>query len=728
MKSVSYNNAMGFRQMLRVIRLPATGSSRSVLSFESKCSISAVTQTVALWTLDLGNASSVSQPTPEGRVRWNWRSKSVSVDSVHRKWATLVLFLAVPFTIFNLNGTALAQDQEQVLQSLLTDAAGAQARGDFSAAAESYRKATELEPAVPEFWANLGLMYYELGRSAEAIQSFKEAIRLNASLYVPQLFLGIEYLKTQKPNAALPLLEAATRLNAKDPLAELSLGKAYAMVDRDDRAVEAFWRATRLSPNDGDAWLGLGTAYLQQVDNDARLMTSTYNQSPFAGLRAGETYAEEGKLVDAENAYKSAIASSSTAPCAHAEFGITLLREKKIADAREQFELDARTGSHCGLNPLGIAVAEAAEGHSNAALKMLVSITANDPGFLQSNLYLFRDALSADQAKSLAELAREQEGAGDLAIDLGSAVEQAFLSDTSPATGIDEVRASQTSRAKLPTDADSLYATGKYSTCDQVLKPALETLDSAQLQLLASCSFYAGDFLTTSKAAERQKANRETLARGLYWETKADQKLAIASLSRAGEIDPNSPRMHVLAGDVFRQKRRWSEAEAEYRKALAIDPTSRGARLSLAIVLFTELKTDEALQITKSLLAEVPDDPEANLLAGEILVQGHQFDQAEPYLSKCNGLDPDLIPRLHVLFGQVYAATNRISAAISEYKLGLASDEDGSIHYQLARLYEKSGDKDAAEEEIRISQQLRKRWDDQAHTVIEQLPTDTTRQ
>jgi predicted Zn-dependent protease len=186
--------------------------------------------------------------------------------------------------------------------------------------------------------------------------------------------------------------------------------------------------------------------------------------------------------------------------------------------------------------------------------------------------------------------------------------------------------------------------------------------------------------------------------------------------------------MHILTGDVFRQKRRWSEAEAEYRKALAIDPASRGARLSLAIVLFTELKTDESLAITKSLLAETPEDPEANLLAGEILVQGHQFEEAEPYLSRCQKLDPDLMPRLHVLLGQVYAATNRIPAAIAEYKQGLASDGDGSIHYQLARLYEKSGDKDDAAEAIRISQQLRKRWDDQAHTAIEQLSTDTSRQ
>jgi len=640
----------------------------------------------------------------------------------------LALCLTIAFTNADVNAIVLAEAPAENIQSLLAEARAAQSKGDFSAAAEAYRKATELEPTVPELWTNLGLMYHEARRSADAIQSFKQAIRLNATLYVPQLFLGIEYLETQKPDAALPYLETATRLNPKDPQAELSLGKAYAMLNRSDRAIDVFWNAIRLAPNDGSAWLALGTAYLEQVDNDARLMTSTYKHSPYVNLRAAETLAEEDKPPEAENAYKAAIASTAPPPCAHAEFGVTLLRENKIAEAREQFETETRSESHCGLATLGIAVTEAAEGHPDVALKALNSIAADDSGFIQSNLYLFRGALSADQTRSLADMARKLRSTGDPSVDLGSIVEQAFLSDTTPAAEIDEAGTSQTTQAQPPANAGPLYAAGKYDACDQALKPALEKLDSAQQQILASCSFSTGDFLTASRVAQRQKANPATLVRGLYWETKADQKLAVATLTRAGEINPDSPRMHVLTGDVFRQKRRWSEAESEYRKALAIDPTSRGARLNLGIVLFTELKTGEALEIAKSLLTEAPDDPEANMLAGEILVQEHEFEAAEPYLSRCRKLDPDLVPRLHVLLGQVYAATNRIPAAISEYKLGLVSDEDGSIHYQLARLYEKSGDKSAAAEEIRISQQLRRRWDDQAHTAFGQPSTVTSRQ
>jgi tetratricopeptide (TPR) repeat protein len=85
------------------------------------------------------------------------------------------------------------------------------------------------------------------------------------------------------------------------------------------------------------------------------------------------------------------------------------------------------------------------------------------------------------------------------------------------------------------------------------------------------------------------------------------------------------------------------------------------------------------------------------------------------------------MPRLHTLLGQVFAETDRIPAAISEYKAGLSTDEDGSIHYQLARVYQKSGDKEAAAEAFKESQRIRHKWDDRAHIALGQIPTDTGR-
>ena len=323
------------------------------------------------------------------------------------RWiVVLALGTAIPLTVLTVSGIAVAQDHDQTFQSLVADAREAQSKGDFAHAAEAYRKAVALEASVPELWANLGLMDHESGMSAEAIHSFKQAIRLNPSLFVPQLFLGIEYLKSKNPEAAIPYLENAEKLNPNDLQAALNLGKAYTLANHAVRAVDAFSIATRLAPDDGNTWLNLGTAYLQQVEDDARLMTSAYGDSPYVNLRAAETLAEEGKPVQAETAYKAAIASGAPPPCTHAELGITLLRTKSIADAREQFELETRSGSHCGLAPLGLAVTQLVEGHAEAALTKLISISAADSGFVESSLPLFRDAVSSDQAKSLIDLSR----------------------------------------------------------------------------------------------------------------------------------------------------------------------------------------------------------------------------------------------------------------------------------------------------------------------------------
>jgi len=639
-------------------------------------------------------------------------------------WSRLMLCAAMLFV-----GITPARVHAQDLQSLLAEAQAAQSRRDFRTAADYYRKAVEIDPSIPELWANLGLMEHETGSSAEAIESFKQAIRLKPSLFVPQFFLGLEYLSNQNPGGAIQFLENAKQLNPKDEQVELSLGRAESLLDHGDRAADSYLNATKLAPNDGNAWLGLGTAYLQQVENDARVMASTYGRSVYVKLRTAESFAEEGKLVQAEEAYKATLAFSPLPSCTHAEFGITLLRESKVAEAREQFATEIETGMHCGLAQLGNAIAETAVGQFDAGLRDLETISSAAPGFVQWNLPAFHGSLSTEQADKLVTLARS--GPGDEASNpsLSAVIQSSFLSDTSfVVTDFDEEASNLGAGPSTLANAEKLYAAGHYKECDEAIIPALHAATAAQQELLAQCSYNSGDFLVTSKVAGHLKASAVTAVRGLYWETKADQKLAVGALVHAGEIDADSPRMHVLLGDVYRQKRRWGDAEAEYRKAVALDPRSRGARLSLGIALFTELKDDEALVIDKALLAENPDDPEANLLAGEILVQTHQFPEAEGYLAKCRNLKPEFMPRWHVLKGQVYAETNRIPEAIAEYKQGLSNDEDGSVHYQLARLYQKTGNKSAAEEEIRISKELRERWDNEAHISLEQLSTDTSKQ
>lgn len=639
------------------------------------------------------------------------------------------LCLTISFAIFAARGIAGAEEPAQTLQSLVAEANAAQSRGDFASAAAFYRQATEIDPSIAELWANRGLMDHEIGNSSDAIECFKTAIRLKPSLFVPQLFLGIEYLAAKNPAAALPFLERAEQIKPDDVQVALSLGGANEMLEHADRAAEIYQRATELAPRNGNAWLSLGTAYLQQVENDARLMGSTFKSSPYYDLLAAETLAEQGKLIQAEGAYQVAVTSSSPAPCAHAEFGIDLLEQKKPTEARQQFELEARGQGKCPLTQMGIAATDIADGHFRAALDKITAIAAVDPVFVEANLGKFKGAVSADQAQRLFDMAESQPTSTDLSPSVASLVQEAFLSqEAANEPDFAEGELSDAQRSILGSNAEQLFVKGEIAACDRALKSSLGSLTTAQQQLLAACSYFTGDFQGASLAARRLKASPSLVAQGLYWEIKADQKLAVIALNHAGDIDPNSSGMHVLIGDTFRQRRHWREAEAEYREAIALEPRSRTARLSLAIVLFTESKIDESLQMDQELLAENPDDPEANLLAGEILVQSNQFEKAEPYLLKCKNLPAEFVPHFHVLLGRVYAETERTRQAIEEFKQGLADDEDGSVHFQIARLYQQIGDKADAKEAFEESKQLVDRWNDRATITLEQANDDLGQQ
>jgi len=97
----------------------------------------------------------------------------------------------------------------------------------------------------------------------------------------------------------------------------------------------------------------------------------------------------------------------------------------------------------------------------------------------------------------------------------------------------------------------------------------------------------------------------------------------------------------------------------------------------------------------------------------EAMMERHPLAPAEPFLLKALNSKPQMLPHVHALLGQVYAEAGATQLAIDQFKLGLDTDLDGSLHYQLARLYRKLGDTKAADmamEQMKvIKQQQRQR-------------------
>ncbi len=224
-----------------------------------------------------------------------------------------------------------------------------------------------------------------------------------------------------------------------------------------------------------------------------------------------------------------------------------------------------------------------------------------------------------------------------------------------------------------------------------------------------AAAFRAGQYLEAADAGDSLLAAGKFEPSALYWTVKADTKVALQAFERATSINPASPRIHLLLGDLYRRRGDFSGAQSEFQKALAAKPEDAAALLGLATTYYLNRQFDEATKTTRQILDQSPDEPQAQVLMAQILVEQNNFAAALPFLSGVVNENTELAGRVHALRGKILAASGKTAAAISEYKLAVGHDDDGSIHYALARQYQLAGDSKAAAAAFEQSKKLRMR-------------------
>jgi tetratricopeptide (TPR) repeat protein len=601
-------------------------------------------------------------------------------------------------------------------ESLVAAAQQAEAANDYAGAANAYKQAVRIRADMPELWANLGLMQQETGDISSAILSFQHANHLNPSLYVPNLFLGIDFVRTGKAAESIPFLLKAEKSNKTDPQTPLALGRAYYAVRKFTPAAQEFARATALDPRLGAAWFSLGIARLNQVETDARKMSVEAKDSPFAGALYAESLEKQARFGEAATLYRSLLASQPQPPCLHSELGFTLLRHRDLEGAAAEFAAEHAAHPECGQALLGQARMSIDSGDNEQAVKLLQELWDRDHGFVKSNAAILLEGLSNERATAVTDYFSQQNTV--IPDDLRSALMSAF--EGSGQVMADKIgrrdsgaqsKAEQASAVRHT--AEEYYAAGEFAKCAQRLDAAVDAKRADKLRLLAACSFFAGDSEGAFSAAAALEALQPHSAEALYWSIQANERLAVQSLAQFQQLESNSARSHVLLGDIYHQLEREDDAEAEYQKALALEPGNPAALLGLASAYLSNNNPDKTVETARLALERSPDDPELNLVMADALVAKNQFADAEPCLMKSLGAKPQMLGHVHALLGKVYAETGRTQDAIDQLKMGVSSDENGSIHYLLARLYRKIGDnKNAAEalEQMKsIKQQRRER-------------------
>jgi tetratricopeptide (TPR) repeat protein len=149
------------------------------------------------------------------------------------------------------------------------------------------------------------------------------------------------------------------------------------------------------------------------------------------------------------------------------------------------------------------------------------------------------------------------------------------------------------------------------------------------------------------------------------------------------------------------QDRRFSEAAAEFEKALAADPNSDSVRIQYATCLFAQERDEEARKQFEIERQKLGDRPGLNYYLGRLDLRANQFASAIKKLAPLEA-DPALSD-VSLYVGLAYLSAGDQAHALECLKRAAKKNPDDSeVHYRLGRLYSMAGRADDANREYKL--------------------------
>ncbi len=182
-------------------------------------------------------------------------------------------------------------------------------------------------------------------------------------------------------------------------------------------------------------------------------------------------------------------------------------------------------------------------------------------------------------------------------------------------------------------------------------------------------------------------------------------KLAIEQYEQIVKLQPDSMDDHLLLGRLYRLNNDLQKAEAEFKTAIRLDPSSEEAVTTLAY-LYNELgDTTRATQV----LAAVPDAAKSAKLYSAL---GYTYEQQKQYKNAIEayrnaiGLDRDNLDAIRGL-AQNLLNDGQTDAALEQYKvIADANPEDAQTYVRIAEIYRKQGKYDIALDNLKKAESM----------------------
>jgi len=561
------------------------------------------------------------------------------------------------------------QSSSQVQQHFLAAQKDQQA-GLLDAAAQEYRMVLRLQPALPEAYVNLGLVYYAQAKFDESARALAAAAKLRPGMRGITLWLGIDDVKLNRPAQGVGLLRDAIRQDPSDKLAQSWLGTALWDAGQTDAALLQLRKAAAQFPDDPDFLFACGEAYGKAANQQTEQLLDESSGTALSDLIYGTHYAEERDWVKAEGHLRRAIVRDPHSNDARLELVKVFIQQANLPAAEEQItqamKMAPQSAAAVALDGEVLLLMQ----HQPEGLSQIDKAMGIDPNEAPAalGLPLENDILAEQVDAALLLLCREATQKLDATSVSGPAAETA-----------------KAALLALSGDADPAHL-----AYQQIDIPRTHENPTANLFAQAATDLDQHRYNDAELLLERWLAIHPKDLSAHYDLISARRNISMAQVSRLIIVAPDSYHVHQLLGELYVSREEDDKALAEYLAVASARPDLPGVHFWLGHLYWKHGDADHAITELTRELELSPGHPEAEAELGTVLVAEERAAEAIPHLQSAIHSKPDLWPA-YAQLGRAYAIEKNYVRAEEALKGALAHDHDATAHYQLALVLRAEG-------------------------------------
>jgi tetratricopeptide (TPR) repeat protein len=614
-------------------------------------------------------------------------------------------------------GSARASPRAQSAQSPIVEhfLAGQRAmrEGKPQEAVAEFRQVLRLAPGLDQARINLGLAYHLLGEYQLAAAQLEEGLRRHPGLPGPDTVLGIDELKLGDPSKAIAPLKKAFDLDPSNQQAASSLANAYFMTGDYASATRTYRAMDKKGANDAEDQLRLGYAYLH-MSSQLTVRLAQHENSAWTARMAGDLWAEQGRLADAEGRYRSALSRDPSQPDLHDSLGTVLLEQGDAAGAAREFRSALSRDPQDPAAFLGLAQIALIAGHIQPALQYASKAAQISPEFLQ-NYFLTVNLAPATAAQLVKEMSRLH-GTPEAHFLLAAL----YRSESDVTDAARERTASAAALRPLGKErrpGQSACEAHDYARCITSLRQRSH-LDPSQALVLGRAFYALDEYANASEAFGAALGAEHDGDQALYWLIRADSAVAGRYFSGLEAAFPSSAQADEVRAEMDRIRGEDGRATQEYRLAATIAPEDAEIHRALGDLYLQRKELTAAAGELKQSLELNPTNPETLYLLGRVSIGLQKPEVAIGYLQRALAYSPSLL-KARASLGMAYLEAGKPALAVPQFVQAEPLDSYGDLHYMLFQAYQRLGELGKAKAALAVSQALRKRTQSRDQALIQ---------